>query len=378
MQKGKKILLIAAAVVAVILLIVFIGRQISDYQKYSINNIGIELVESVNEPISELELKFDNGCKVGISTLSTVIRFYDSENTELCSTNVDFERLEAKTTGTSSVRLDNKSQEALYYYSLEELKVTIAITEISYWDYTSDSFGEGKERVLKEAEDGSSKDEVKKLFEEALNAFDAVDLSANDYQQQLLSASEKLDEIWNDIARSPDLSNEMYEHAKSYYENEEYEKAYFFFTMLSTIDYQDSSQLADESYIAASSASNALSGGNASWDNPDSEPISLRAVLGVTVREISPVNANYFSDGSNLYLDHSAVLIIEITPGTDAADKLQAGDVLVSLDGTSVVSMDDITSILLNKAPGDIVKVEFYRQNSPAELLTENIILSDS
>ena len=100
--------------------------------------------------------------------------------------------------------------------------------------------------------------------------------------------------------------------------------------------------------------------------------------MGITGREISPVNANYFSDGSNLYMDHSAILVIETTPGTDAADKLQAGDVLVSLDGTLVMSMDDITSILLNKAPGDIVKVEFYRQNSPAELLTENIILSDS
>lgn len=378
MQKGKKILLIAAAVVAVILLIVFIGRQISDYQKYSINNIGIELVESVNEPISELELKFDNGCKVGISTLSTVIRFYDSENTELCSTNVDFERLEAGTTGTSAVNLDDKSQEALYYYSFDELKMTITITEISYWDYTSDSFGEGKERVLKEAKESSRKDEVKKLFEEALSTFDAVDLSANDYQQQLLSASEKLDEIWNDIARSPELSNEMYEHAKDYYANNEYEKAYFFFTMLSTINYKDSLQLAEESYIAASSASNAPSTGNATSDDLSNELISPHAVLGITGREISPVNANYFSDGSNLYMDHSAILVIETTPGTDAADKLQAGDVLVSLDGTLVMSMDDITSILLNKAPGDIVKVEFYRQNSPAELLTENIILSDS
>ena len=149
--------------------------------------------------------------------------------------------------------------------------MTIAITEISYWDYTSDSFGEGKERVLKEAKESSRKDEVKKLFEEALSTFDAVDLSANDYQQQLLSASEKLDEIWNDIARSPDLSNEMYEHAKSYYENKEYEKAYFFFTMLSTINYKDSLQLAEESYIAASSASNAPSTGNATSDDLSNE-----------------------------------------------------------------------------------------------------------
>lgn len=256
MQKGKKILLIAGAAIAVILLIVFIGKQISNHQKYSINNIKIELAETVPEPISELELQFENGCKVGISTLSAVIRFYDFENTELCSTNVDFERLEAESTGTSTVRLDEQSQEALYYYSFDELKVTIAITEISYWDYTSDSFGEGKERVLKEAEEISNKDEVKELFDEAISAFDAVDLSAGDYQQQLLAASEKLDQIWNNIVRSPELSNAMYEHAKSYYKNEEYEKAYLFFSMLATVEYNDSAQLAAESYSAASVGNN--------------------------------------------------------------------------------------------------------------------------
>lgn len=56
----------------------------------------------------------------------------------------------------------------------------------------------------------------------------------------------------------------------------------------------------------------------------------------------------------------SGVAIAAVVPGSPAAAAgLEAGDVITSLDGRSVTSLDDVRSFLLQKQPGDAISVGY-------------------
>ena len=95
-----------------------------------------------------------------------------------------------------------------------------------------------------------------------------------------------------------------------------------------------------------------------------------RAALGVSVATVDPALAAQ----DNLAVDHG-VLIADVTNGGAAAKAgLQAGDVIVQIDNTSIDNVSSLTDLLATKNPGDNVSVKVYRGN---QQLTVNVTLGE-
>jgi putative serine protease PepD len=58
----------------------------------------------------------------------------------------------------------------------------------------------------------------------------------------------------------------------------------------------------------------------------------------------------------------AGALIQDVVPGGPAASAgIKAGDIIVSIDGKAITSMDDLVSVLLQKDVGQVVRIEFIR-----------------
>jgi len=84
-----------------------------------------------------------------------------------------------------------------------------------------------------------------------------------------------------------------------------------------------------------------------------------RAVLGV---QVTSVDAQ-LSAQDNLSVDHGALIVRVTANGPAAAAGLQAGDVIVQIDGKAVNDANALGDVLSSKNPGDTVSVQFYRGN---------------
>jgi S1-C subfamily serine protease len=85
-----------------------------------------------------------------------------------------------------------------------------------------------------------------------------------------------------------------------------------------------------------------------------------RAYLGVSVVEIT----SSLAITNNLPVDHGAG-IQQVASGNPADQAgLQAGDIIVKIDGTDINSSGDLLEVLANDKAGDKVPVEFYRGNN--------------
>ncbi len=58
------------------------------------------------------------------------------------------------------------------------------------------------------------------------------------------------------------------------------------------------------------------------------------------------------------------VLITDLVPDKPAADLLEIGDSLISLDGNEIVRSTDVTDALVGRSPGDVVEVGVSREGS--------------
>lgn len=82
-----------------------------------------------------------------------------------------------------------------------------------------------------------------------------------------------------------------------------------------------------------------------------------RAALGVEVATVDAVAAQQ----NQLPVDHGAI-IASVTQGGPAAQAgLKAGDIIVQVDNTPIVDTSSLNDVLLNKSPGDTVRVTVYR-----------------
>lgn len=83
--------------------------------------------------------------------------------------------------------------------------------------------------------------------------------------------------------------------------------------------------------------------------------VSGRPSLGLQGESISIFYQRYYRLPAGLY-------ITEVVPGSEAeANGIQPGDVLISLDGTNVYSMDELNTLLYNYSAGDTVRLVIYR-----------------
>ena len=87
--------------------------------------------------------------------------------------------------------------------------------------------------------------------------------------------------------------------------------------------------------------------------------------LGIVGRTVDPILA----EQEDLPVEEGA-LIIEITPDTGAADAdLRPDDVIVSLDGEPIRSMDDLILHVRRTRVGDEVTLEVWRNGEKIEVI---------
>jgi len=85
--------------------------------------------------------------------------------------------------------------------------------------------------------------------------------------------------------------------------------------------------------------------------------VTSGACLGISCAGISAEYSEYYNIPQGVY-------VAEVMSG-GAADraKIEAGDIILSLDGTTVTTVDELTAVLNRHEPGDTVRIEIARQS---------------
>jgi serine protease Do len=83
--------------------------------------------------------------------------------------------------------------------------------------------------------------------------------------------------------------------------------------------------------------------------------VSGRPAMGISGEPVSALYQYYYRLPAGLYIK-------EVTPGSNAAAQgLEAGDILISLDGKSVTSDQELATFLYGYEVGDTVQAVIYR-----------------
>ncbi len=94
--------------------------------------------------------------------------------------------------------------------------------------------------------------------------------------------------------------------------------------------------------------------------------VKNRSGLGIMGNAIDEVTASYYGLKEGIYVS-------KVTSAT--AGDLKAGDVITSIDGEEVKTMQNLKSILQNKTPGEEVEVTFYRSADEKDYTTKVILI---
>ena len=88
---------------------------------------------------------------------------------------------------------------------------------------------------------------------------------------------------------------------------------------------------------------------------------SRRPLIGITAGGIREGDEYTLDDGTKGVAEVSGVIVSALTPGLDAANKLQTGDIIVEVDGKRVSNIYEVMDIVNNKSGGDTINVKYYR-----------------
>lgn len=86
---------------------------------------------------------------------------------------------------------------------------------------------------------------------------------------------------------------------------------------------------------------------------------SGRASLGIRSASVNPIIANQ----NNLPVDHGALIVAVTAGGPAARAGLRMNDIITEVDQQQVADISALEDALLNKSPGDTVKVHVYRES---------------
>ena len=103
---------------------------------------------------------------------------------------------------------------------------------------------------------------------------------------------------------------------------------------------------------------------NGGYTGVDSSLVTKRPLLGVTAGGITAGTTYTFDDGSTIIAAVDGVIVIELSPGLDAINKLKIGDIITKVDGETVATVYDVMDMVNEHNPGESVRVEFYRDGS--------------
>lgn len=97
--------------------------------------------------------------------------------------------------------------------------------------------------------------------------------------------------------------------------------------------------------------------------------VSGRPAIGITGSDVSEKASAYYR------IPHG-VLVNSVEPGTDAHEKgMEAGDVIVGVNGTEITSMDELNEIKNDHFAGDTITLTIYRNG---DLIDFEIVLMDA
>ena len=66
-------------------------------------------------------------------------------------------------------------------------------------------------------------------------------------------------------------------------------------------------------------------------------------------------------DGSTVVANMDGVIVVGVTDGLDAKNKLVPGDIIVKVNGKTVTDIYAVMDIVNNRNPGETITVEYYR-----------------
>ena len=269
-KHAKKLAIRIAVIVVAVLLLIVIFNYINYSRKYSVNNIVISVTDKENSLNSnyyddyqtDLTLEVKNKSSLDVIEVQGEMKIYNSDDDELVDANTTLSlNVESGETVKTVLSVDygvTKNIEELYGLDLENLKITFKISNVIYEGYKGKEYPDSKEKVIhKITEDKSYKDEkeskIKEQFDTAIEEYKKVDITSPTFESDITNAVSLLDDIWEDVLKSDELLKELYDTAVNYKENNEYEKAYFLFGLLSSAEYKDSYKQASDCYDLANS-----------------------------------------------------------------------------------------------------------------------------
>ena len=93
----------------------------------------------------------------------------------------------------------------------------------------------------------------------------------------------------------------------------------------------------------------------------NSSIVTRRPLLGVTAGGVVAGSTYEFDDGSTMIVEVDGVIIVALSEGLDAINKLKIGDIITKVEGEAVRTVYDVMDIVNEHNPGDSITVEFYR-----------------
>ena len=94
----------------------------------------------------------------------------------------------------------------------------------------------------------------------------------------------------------------------------------------------------------------------------NSSLVTKRPLLGVTAGGVVAGTTYKFEDGSTMIAEVDGVIIVALSEGLDAINKLKIGDIITKVDGEVVKTIYDVMDLVNEHNPGDTIEVEFYRE----------------
>ena len=89
--------------------------------------------------------------------------------------------------------------------------------------------------------------------------------------------------------------------------------------------------------------------------------VTRRPLLGITAGGVAAGSTYTFDDGSTMIAEVDGVIIVALSEGLDAINKLKIGDIITKVEGEAVRTVYDVMDIVNEHDPGDTITLEFYR-----------------
>ena len=100
---------------------------------------------------------------------------------------------------------------------------------------------------------------------------------------------------------------------------------------------------------------------NGGYSGASNPIVTKRPLLGVTAGGVTKGTTYTFDDGSTMIVEVDGVIVVALSEGLDAINKLKIGDIITKVDGEEVLTIYDVMDLVNEHNPGETVSLEYYR-----------------